>query len=120
MEHKTLEKLKNKEGGVSIFLSVVILTGVLAIALGVTSIVSRQIETSENISNSMKAVFAADAAIECKLLEIRKSIPCFLIMTNQTTFTPIMPNIICPPSNPSSLAYRGISRQIYRAIEICY
>lgn len=114
-------KLINKQKGVSIFLAIVILTSILAIALGVTSIILPQIKTSGNISDSIKAVFAADTGIECSLYNIRKTpTVCdgVTMMTNNTSFASIVASIACPGMTP--LAYRGISRQVYRALEICY
>jgi len=63
----------NKESGVSVFLALLILTGILAIALGIVSLVLSEFKTSANLDDSVKAIFAADSGVECKLMEVRSS-----------------------------------------------
>lgn len=92
-----MQIIKKQQLGVSIFLAVMILTSVLAVGLGVTAIILPQLKITENIDNSVKAVFAADTGIECKLMEIRQGIACSPApLSNAATYTvTVTDNTLC-------------------------
>ena len=57
-------KMKNDERGIAILLSVLILSGMLAIALGTSSLLLREIRFSRESNFYVRAFFAADSGIE--------------------------------------------------------
>ncbi|MEA3344092.1 MAG: hypothetical protein U9Q16_00175 [Patescibacteria group bacterium] len=59
----------NKEKGISVYLSVVIMAIILSIILGLTVILIGQIKTMKNVQNSVIAFYGADTGIEQMLVE---------------------------------------------------
>ena len=62
-------KIKNSNKGVSLYLTIMVLAIILAIALGVNTIFLGQTKMMREIGNSVMAFYAADAGIERVLLE---------------------------------------------------
>lgn len=62
----------NKEAGVTLLFTVVILAFVLLIAVLVVDIVMVQLKLSGDINDSLVAIYAADSGIEWQLYQIRK------------------------------------------------
>lgn len=60
---------RNKEKGVSLYLSVIIMTVLLAIALGTSSIFLGQVDIMRDLGYSVIAFYAADAGIEMILMD---------------------------------------------------
>jgi len=54
----------NKESGISLLLAILILSLILAVALGLNTILLRQIRMAREIGNSVTAFYAADSGIE--------------------------------------------------------
>ncbi|XOA42804.1 MAG: hypothetical protein ACKKMO_03360 [Candidatus Nealsonbacteria bacterium] len=72
MGFKVLFKLySNSQRGVSIMLAVFILSFLLAISMGISTILVRQIKIMREIGYSVIAFYAADAGIEVVLYEDR-------------------------------------------------
>lgn len=63
---------RNKEKGVSLLLTILILTAILSIALGVSTLMLVEMKVSQEVPKSLRAYYAAEAGIERKLYEIRK------------------------------------------------
>jgi len=57
------------EKGVSIYITLIIMTALLGIGMGVSSILIRQVQTFKDVGDSVFAFYAADAGIE-RLLQV--------------------------------------------------
>jgi Tfp pilus assembly protein PilX len=66
-----IKKLLQANRGTAIYLSMFLLTGVLAIALAVSTIAVGENRISKEAVNSMQAVYIADSAVEYTLHEVR-------------------------------------------------
>jgi len=64
-------KLKTSEG-TAIYLSMFLLTGVLAIALAISTIAVGENRISKEAVNSMQAIYIADSAVEYAMYEVRR------------------------------------------------
>ncbi|MEX2145043.1 MAG: hypothetical protein WD712_01560 [Candidatus Spechtbacterales bacterium] len=62
-----------EQKGVSLFISILILSAIMAIGLGVSSLLMGEIEVSRDISRFVPAIYAADSGIERVLYKIRKN-----------------------------------------------
>ena len=62
-----------QQGAISIFLSVLLLSVILLIALGVSSLMIAQLKMSGQVGYSVVAFYAAEAGAERCLYEVRKS-----------------------------------------------
>lgn len=62
----------DQEKGVSLYLSIVIMAILLAIALGVSTIMVSQLRMIAGMGNSVKAFYAADTGIERALYDLYK------------------------------------------------
>lgn len=71
----------NNQKGIAIYLAVLVMSCVLAIALGISSIFVTQIKEIKKMGDSVTALFAADSGIERVLFEDsecwKKTPPCF-------------------------------------------
>ncbi|KKR10056.1 MAG: hypothetical protein UT37_C0006G0023 [Parcubacteria group bacterium GW2011_GWA2_39_18] len=72
-----------KQGGVSLYLGIIMLSLIFAIALIISNLFLIRLQLSRDILNSTSSFYGADSALECAQLEI----------TKQTT---INPSIDCP------------------------
>jgi hypothetical protein len=61
---------RKQVGSISLFLTILILAGVLIIAFGISSIILKQIKMSGQAGQSVKAYQAADSGIEWALYQI--------------------------------------------------
>ena len=61
--------------GAAILLTLLILTAILAIAFGITSLMWGELKLSQDVPKSLKAYYAAETGIERKLYEIRSDPP---------------------------------------------
>lgn len=101
---------KNREKGVSILLAVLILSILLAIALGIGHFITEQTKMMREIGYSVKAFYAADSGIEEALY--LNDIPPAGSSVNGATYTvtceccdpsanpTICPNPVCPVNCP--------------------
>jgi len=62
----------NKESGIAFIMTLLIMTGLLALALGITSLLVRELKLSQEIANSVVAYSAADTGIERFMYGINK------------------------------------------------
>ena len=74
--------------GVSLYLSIIMLSLIFAIALIISDLFLIRLQLSRDILNSTAAFYGADSALECAQMEI----------TKQTTIDPL---ITCSVSNPN-------------------
>lgn len=68
----TKYKIQNYESGIAVTLSILILSAVLAIALGASTILLREIQFARTSNFYVRAFFAADSGIE-KILTLRET-----------------------------------------------
>ena len=71
---QTMDKLKEQKG-VSLFISIMVLSAIMAIGFGLSSLLIGEIEISRDINNFVPAIYAADSGIERVLYKIRKEEP---------------------------------------------
>lgn len=62
---------KQKEKGVSLYMTIVLMAVLLAMVLGVTAIIMNGLNIAKGVSDSVKAFHAADTGIENALYKIR-------------------------------------------------
>lgn len=63
-------KLKDSQKGISLYLAIVILVVILAIAMGLSTILVSQFKIIAGMGNSVKALYAADTGIEQALVDV--------------------------------------------------
>lgn len=95
--NKFKKYIKNKDRGITLLLTIIILSTVLLIATLIVMVTITQLKLASDINNSTVAIYAADAGAEWRLYQILNgSIPP-LAMDNgaviTTTVTGILPNI---------------------------
>ena len=69
-------KAKNiikKEDGITLYIALMMLSVIMAMGLGLTTLTLGQLETSRDIGNSVLDIYAADAGIERGLYRLRKA-----------------------------------------------
>lgn len=62
-----------EQQGISLYLSILVLTAVLAIGFGITSLLLGQLKTSRDIQKLMSVIYASDAGVERTLYKIRQN-----------------------------------------------
>ena len=65
-----MKHLKDSQKGITLFLVIIILAVVLAVAMGLSTILVSQIKMIAGMGNSVKALYAADTGIEEALVPI--------------------------------------------------
>ena len=73
MRDMILKKFKNQEG-VSLYLGIIMLSLIFAIALIISNLFLIRLQLSRDILNSVPSFYGADSALECAQLEITKRI----------------------------------------------
>ncbi len=66
-----MNKLKEQKG-VSLYISILILSAMMAIGLGLSSLLIGEIEIARDINRFVPAIYAADSGIERALYKLRK------------------------------------------------
>ncbi len=123
---------KNKNKGVSLYLSLIILSIIFSISLGLSALLMGQFKIIRGIENSIIAFYAADTGIEKTLYEFQCSYP-LTELTNGATFqVEVRCNpdfLFCPEGCLSDegcsaprfcIKSKGVFRQTQRAIEVRY
>jgi len=62
------------QNGLALLFAVIILSIVLLIAVFIVNVVVTQLKLAGDINNSVAAIYAADAGVECQLYKIRQSV----------------------------------------------
>ncbi|MBI3685366.1 hypothetical protein HY250_03095 [Candidatus Azambacteria bacterium] len=77
MKHTTQNKIKYyfNENGITIYLAMLVMSAALATALFVATIHTREFTISKDVIDSLRAVYAADTAVEYTLYKNRLSLP---------------------------------------------
>lgn len=102
----------NKESGIVLLLTVIILSIVILVAILIANIVIVQLRLSKDANDSQAAVYAADSGIEWQLYRIKKGILVSSpVMSNgavvETTVTGIAPSFTIK----SLGSYQSVKRQ---------
>ncbi len=110
--------------GVSIFFSFMVMTLLLSIALGLSSIFLTQVKISRDIGYSVVAFYAADTGIEQILMQrsgpissCTKISPCFLDNGAEYFTVVKTPGLDCNASN-YCITSIGVYKETRRAIEV--
>ena len=109
---KLLNKIKDKEKGIALLLTTIILSAGLSIATLIAAIVVIQFKLSSDVNYSMIAVYAADSGVEWQLYQIRNgaSVPAPTMSNGATISTTIIGGY--PNFTIKSLgAYKEVKRQ---------
>lgn len=70
---KIIIKTFKKEEGVTIYMALMILSIVMAIGLGLTTLILGELRTTRDISNFIIDIYAADAGVERALYKLRRT-----------------------------------------------
>lgn len=102
----------NKENGIALLLTVIILSVVILVAVLIANIVIVQLKLSKDIGDSQTAIYAADSGIEWQLYQTRKGVTVASpVMSNgatiETTVTGATPNFTIK----SLGSYQSVKRQ---------
>lgn len=109
---KFLIKNNKKQSGITLLLTVIILSIVILIAILIANIVIVQLKLAKDIDDSQVAIYAADSGIEWQLYQIKKSVSVSSpVMSNgtviETTVTGTAPNFTIK----SLGSYQSVKRQ---------
>ena len=109
---KLLRKDNQKQSGIALLLTVIILSIVTFIAVFIADIVVVQLKLAKDIGDSQSAIYAADSGVEWQLYQTRKDISVASpIMSNEavieTTVTGVAPNFTIK----SLGSYQSVKRQ---------
>lgn len=102
----------NKENGITLFLTMIILSIVILISVLIANIVIVQLRLAKDIDDSQAAVYAADSGVEWQLYQIKKGVSVSSpVMSNgavvETTVTGTAPNFTIK----SLGSYQSVKRQ---------
>lgn len=73
----------NKEGGIALLLTMIILSVVTLVSVFIVNVVSNELKLAGDINDSKKAIYAADSGVEWQLYQIRQG---------ATVASPVMSN----------------------------
>ena len=76
---------KNKESGIALLLTVIILSIVTLVSVFIVNIISNELKLASDINDSKKAIYAADSGIEWQLYQIRHESVASPVMSNGAT-----------------------------------
>ncbi|MEX0877637.1 MAG: pilus assembly PilX N-terminal domain-containing protein [Candidatus Spechtbacterales bacterium] len=68
-----MKNIIKKEDGVALYMSLMMLSVIMAIGMGLTTLTLGQLRTARDIGNSVIDIYAADAGIERGLYKLRKT-----------------------------------------------
>ena len=69
-----MKKINKNQSGISLLLTVAILSAVTLIAVLIVDIVIVQLKLAKDIGDSQAAIYAADSGVEWQLYQIRKGV----------------------------------------------
>ncbi len=69
---KNPDKTIDREKGIAVLITVIILSIVMLVATLIAGVVSVQLKLASDIGDSITAIYAADSGVEYKLYQIRK------------------------------------------------
>ena len=112
----------NSEKGVSILLSVMILSVVLSIALGSSNVAIRQTQSMQGIGDSIIAFYAADHGVEVVMLMENPTSTETIILPNNATYIVTVTDSNDPDCNAESYCIKSIGayKDAKRAISTVY
>ena len=115
----------NKESGLTLYLSIIIMTIILSIVFGISSILLSQLSSIKGMENSVIAFYAADTGIERVLVDrIDPTIHngYFEILDNEARFDITAVDSSDPDCGATNFCIKSIGtyRGVRRAIEVKY
>lgn len=128
MKYVTYNK---KNRGVSLLLTILILNAILSIALGVSTLMLGEAKISREEPKSLRAYYAAEAGVERKLFESRKSSPDYNDIGSAPSWctgsgrvcldadTCYAVDVVSYP-NPTTIKSYGCYKGTRRSIEVSY
>ena len=87
----------DSQKGISIYLAVLIMTVLLGISLGISTIFIGRLESIKGLGTSVMALYGADTGIELALYEDRKNCIDLLADARRTCLQNILPTGVQPP-----------------------
>ena len=110
--------------GIAIIITIIMLTTILAIAVGIASVFLREIRLSSLTDNSIFALMAADAGLERRLYEVRRlgssAIGEFgpVSLPNGASFEICPSGAECRSQNPTRIISEGTFRDTRRSVQV--
>ncbi|MBI2451205.1 MAG: hypothetical protein HYV52_02625 [Parcubacteria group bacterium] len=112
----------DNQSGIALLMTILILSGVLAIGIGVATLARLELEPTREIGNSSQALTAAKSAMECQLKEERFSVgvfdcplltngnwqPCLTLPAGVECKLSVIPDI----SIKAAGRYKGVTRSL--------
>lgn len=109
---KLLAKDNQKQSGIALLLTIIILSAVTLIAVLIADIVVVQLKLAKDISDSQAAVYAADSGVEWQLYQIRKGVSVTSpVMSNGATVTTTVTGMVPSFTIKSLGSYKSVKRQ---------
>ncbi len=109
-------KIKNKKlkRGIALILTLLILTGLLALALGISTLIIREIKLSQEIANSVVAYGAADTGIERFMYGVNQESldPATCCCATGTGCTAVQPCYTATFSDSNNASYVVCTKQV--------
>jgi len=111
-----------KSKGASLLLTLIILSTILVIALGISNLIWGEIKLSQDIPKSLKAYYAAEAGIERSLYDDRQGVgaddidKCSVRLNNESSYGVD----VTTEKDTTTIKSWGCFRNVKRAIEISY
>lgn len=122
-------KLPKEQEGISLLLAILIMSILLAMGLGISTIFFQEIRMVRGIGNSVVAFYAADTGIEIVLRELSAPSPipitCFLPPNNNICYQVYVyasGNPECPATTADTFCIKSVGSYLgtKRAIEVTY
>ena len=113
-----MKNYKNKQRGVSLLLTILIMAAVLSIALGLSKLSLGEIKISRDMGKSLIAYYAAEAGVECQMYVDRVGgLDCgHVCLTPDICFDVIAEGASPNRTIESKSSYQGTTR----AVELTY
>ena len=118
---------EDAEKGVSLYMTMILMAVLLAMVLGVTSIIINGLNIAKGVTESVKAFHAADTGIEESLYEIRINGSCIAPspisggLNGDPEWNYSFPQYTCELVTPSiSIRSKGVYHESQRMIEVRY
>lgn len=102
----------NRENGIALLLTVIILSVVALVAVLIANIVIVQLRLARDIGDSQTAIYAADSGVEWQLYQTRKGVSVTSpVMSNGATIETIVTGVTPNFTIKSLGSYQSVKRQ---------
>ena len=107
-----MKKINKNQSGITLLLTVVILSAVTLIAVLIANIVIVQLKLAKDIGDSQAAIYAADSGVEWQLYQIRKGVSVASpVMSNGATVETTVTGTSLNFTIKSLGSYQSVKRQ---------